>query len=112
MNELKMTLNQVKNETIKAFEQGYDNPEDFNDCSSLSDQEFHCCGQDCPQCNGNNECQTCSCTSSASSSEQLQSCTVEHIWEMSEQIPPQSINDEHGSNVHYMKILRITKNYK
>lgn len=112
MNELKMTLNQIKNETIKTFDQGYDNPEDFNDCTNQASQEFHCCGDDCPQCSGNNECR-CSCsTTTENSSDNLESCVIERIWQMDEHIPPQNINDEVGTNVHYMKVIRITKNYR
>lgn len=125
MSELKMTLNQIKNQTIQSFAQGYDNPEDFNECANAANQEFHCCGDDCPDCSGNNECRNCCSTSSNHScssctctqttdcpDENLESCTIERIWEMNEYTPPQNINDEHGTNVHMMKIIRITKNYR
>ena len=58
MNELKMTLNQIRNEASKAFADGYDNPEDMSGCTNLANQEFQCCGDDCSECSGNNECRT------------------------------------------------------
>lgn len=122
MSELKMTFNQIKNETIKEFEQGYDNPEDMNDCTDASNQEFHCCGSDCPSCSANSECrQSCTLSSTDSSSqccsmscpnENVESCTIERRWEMTEHIPPQSITDETGTSNQYIKIIRITKTYR
>lgn len=122
MNEIKMSLQQIKNETIREFDQGYDHPEDMSNCADASGQEFHCCGDDCPACRGNNECRsscTCRCSSDSSSectdgcpSDNLESCTIERIWEMTEHIPPETISDENGTDTHYVKIIRITKTYR
>ena len=115
MNDMKKTFNQIKNETIREFEQGYDNPEEMNSCTDASGQDFHCCGDDCPICSGNNECRCTLSTNTDSSTpcsdQNIESCTIEHIWEMTEHIPPQNISDENGTNNHYIKIIRITKTY-
>ena len=122
MNELKMTLNQLKTETRKAFEDGYDHPEDFSGCTNAANQEFVCCGNDCDCCSGNNECRCsndCSSQNDADNicmmncpNDNLQSCIYERRWEMSEHIAPQDITDENGSTVHYVKIIRMIRNYK
>ena len=122
MSELKMTFNQIKNEAIREFENGFDSPEDMNDCTNTANQDFHCCGNDCPNCSGNNECRPTCISSSADSSSQcsitdcpnenVESCTIERIWEMTEHIPPQTITDETGTNNHYIKTIRITKTYR
>ncbi len=124
MSELKMTFNQIKNEINKEFEHGYDNPEDMSGCTDAANQEFHCCGDDCPNCSGNNECRrsaTCTCTATNDPSnactmncpnDNLESCTIEHRWEMTEHLPPQTITDETGTNNQYIKIVRITKTYR
>lgn len=120
MSELKMTLNQMKQETRKAFEDGYDNPEDMRGCTNEAGQEFVCCGSDCDQCSGNNECfNDCSCETSentctfaACPNDHLESCIYEKRWEMSEHTAPQSITDELGTTTQYIKVIRITKHYR
>lgn len=123
MSELKMTLNQMKTETQKAFIDGYDHPEDMSGCTNAADQEFVCCGNDCSTCSGNNECRpsnkNCNCTNSDENNfmstcpnENLESCIIEKRWEMSEHTSPQNIADENGNTVHYIKVIKIIRNYR